>query len=248
VGLFSRYDVFLSYSGAKRDCVLELANDLELRGYKVFVDQQSIEPGSNWKDRLRAAIRGSRTMVVCWSVEAKSSEYVQFEINQAIALGKKVIPWLLDATPLPDMYRDLQGIRGDGHAEVAARLARLLGRSAVRRRVAAGVAGLLLAGSVAGYLSSRPAPAPPTWTFAGEVTDHGAHVAGMTVTWLDAPRADSVFAVTDSDGRYTLVLPGERVPNLRLLFHSGHYCEEVNAATSVERHSLTLDPAKANGC
>jgi hypothetical protein len=91
-------------------------------------------------------------------------------------------------------------------------------------------------------------PPPPTWQFAGEVMDHGAPVEGMTVTWRDAPKAGSVSAVTDRNGRYTLVLPGRRLPTLRLLFHSAHYCEEVNAATSVERYSWTLDPTKANGC
>jgi hypothetical protein len=80
------------------------------------------------------------------------------------------------------------------------------------------------------------------------VTDHGGPVEGMTITWRDAPKAGSVSAVTDRNGRYTLVLPGERVATLRLLFHSAHYCEEVNAGTSVERHSWTLDPTKANGC
>ena len=117
--------------------------------------------------------------------------------------------------------------------------------SASRRRLATGIAGLLLAGPTAGYLATRP---PPTWQFAGELTDHGAPVVGMTVTWLDAPKAGSVSAVTDPNGRYTLVLPGERLPTLRLLFHSADYCEEVNAPTSLPRHSWTLDPAKANGC
>lgn len=248
MGLFSRFDVFLSYSRAQTDRVRPLVESLESRGYKVFFDQQSIEPGSNWKQRMRTAIRQARAMVLCWSVEAKASEYIQFEFNQALGLKKTVIPWLLDTTPLPDMHRDLQGIVDPDHVKVAERLAQSLGWNAARRRLATGIAGLALGGSTAGYLATRPVPPAPTWQFAGEVMDHGAPVEGMTVTWRDAPKAGSVSAVTDRNGRYTLVLPGKRLPTLRLLFHSAHYCEEVNAATSVERYSWTLDPAKANGC
>jgi hypothetical protein len=245
VGLFSRFDVFLSYSRVQTDRVRPLVENLRSRGYKVFFDQESIDPGSNWKQRLRTAIRQSRAMILCWSVEAKASEYIQFEFNQALGLKKTVIPWLMDAAPLSDMHRDLQGIVDPDPAIVADRLARSLGWSAARRRFTTGIAGLVLAGTSAWYIATRPAP---TWQFVGEVMDHGAPVEGMTITWRDAPSAGSVSAVTDRNGRYTLVLPGERQPNLRLLFHSAHYCEEVNAATSVKRHSWTLDPTKANGC
>jgi hypothetical protein len=245
VGLFSSFDVFLSYSRAQTDRVRPLAEKLESRGYRVFFDQQSIEPGSNWKQRLCTAIRQSRAMILCWSVEAKASEYIQFEFNQALGLKKTVIPWMLDATRLPEMHRDLQGIHDPDPGKVADHLAQSLGLSAARRRLTTGITGLVLAGSSVGYFATRPAP---TWQFAGEVMDHGAPVEGMTVTWRDAPSAGSVSAVTDRNGRYTLVLPRERQPNLRLLFHNAHYCEEVNAATSVERHSWTLDPTKTNGC
>jgi hypothetical protein len=248
VGLFSRFDVFISYSRAQTDPVRPLVQSLESRGYRVFFDQQSIEPGSNWKHCLRSAIRQSRAMILCWSVEAQGSEYIQFELHQALALKKPLIPWLLDATPLPDMHRDLQAIVDPDSAKVADRLAQSLGWSAARRRLRAGITGLLLAAVSAGYVATRPAAPPPSWQFPGEVMDHGAPVEGMTITWLDAPSAGSVSAVTDRNGRYMLVLPGERQPNLRLLFHSAHYCEEVNAAASGERHSWTLDPAKANGC
>jgi hypothetical protein len=78
--------------------------------------------------------------------------------------------------------------------------------------------------------------------------DHGAPVEGMTITWLDAPSAGSVSAVTDRNGRYTLVLPGERRPDLRLLFHNAHYCENVNASTSVQPYPLTLNPDNAKVC
>jgi hypothetical protein len=228
VGLFSSFDFFLSYSRAQTDRVRPLVEHLESRGYKVFFDQQSIEPGSNWKQRLRTAIRRSRAMILCWSVEAKASEYIQFEFNQALGLKKTVIPWMLDATPLPDMHRDLQGILDSHPGTVADRLAQMLGWSAARRRLSTGIAGLVLAGSSGGYFATRRAPPPPTWQFAGEVLDHGAPVEGMTITWLDAPLAGSVFAVTDRNGHYTLALPGERRPDLRSLFHNAHYCEYVN--------------------
>ena len=161
MGLFSSFDVFLSYSRAQTDRVRPLVQDLESRGYKVFFDQQSIEPGSNWKERLRGGIRQARAMILCWSVEAKASEYIQFEFNQALGLKKTVIPWLLDRTPLPDMHRDLQGIVEADHAKVADRLAQSLGWSVSRRRLTTGIAGLMLAGSTVGYYATRPAAIAP---------------------------------------------------------------------------------------
>jgi len=71
------YDVFLSY---RRDrLVLEWIVEVEQRlkfwlsqelggnEARIFVDQDCIEIGDRWPDRLRAAVRSSRCMVGIWS-------------------------------------------------------------------------------------------------------------------------------------------------------------------------------------
>ena len=96
-----RYDIFLSYShrdAASIDLFVEAMRD---RGYSVFYDKKSIVVGDAWKRTLAEAIRASRVCILCWSAEARSSEYVSFEYSSAEGLRKPVLPWLLDSTRAP---------------------------------------------------------------------------------------------------------------------------------------------------
>src|ERR1700675_291667 len=95
------YDIFISYSRADGERVRPLVQELRRLGYKVFFDVESISIGERWKLRLDASLRTSRALVLCWSAQAKVSEYVPLEYAKAEGLGKPVLPWLLDETPLP---------------------------------------------------------------------------------------------------------------------------------------------------
>ena len=121
-----RYDVFLSYSRADTDRVAPLRDELRRLGYRVFFDVESIDPASPWRERLRQAIRSSRLLVLCWSENARGSDYIDFEYMQADALHQPICPWLLDKTPLPPML-EAQAIANPSAAEVAARLKPILG-------------------------------------------------------------------------------------------------------------------------
>src|ERR1035441_1276529 len=107
--LWTRYDVFISYSREDLARVQPLVDELRRRGYRAFVDVESIVVGDKWKERLERSIRASRVLVLCWSEHARESEYVHFEYSRAEGLHKAVLPWLLDQTPLPKMM-ELQGI------------------------------------------------------------------------------------------------------------------------------------------
>ncbi len=204
----AKYDVFLSYSRADTERVAPLRDELRRMGYRVFFDVQSIDPGSNWKDRLRRSIRASRTLVLCWSENTRGSEYVTFEYSQAEAFRRPILPWTLDKTPLPTMM-DLQAITKSDPAAAAALLRPALGWPLRRRRAAwmavAAVAVILLGAAAWRWL--HPPPAPP-WDFAGEITDRvtAMPVAGAEVDIL-ANGAVKASAQTDAQGRFDLRLP-----------------------------------------
>jgi adenylate cyclase len=141
--LWTRYDVFMSYAREDLARVQPLVDELRRRGYRAFVDVESIVVGDKWKERLERSIRASRVLVLCWSEHARESEYVHFEYSRAEGLHKAVLPWLLDQTPLPKMM-ELQGISATEATQVAAALQPQLGWTLARRRSLQGLVAALL--------------------------------------------------------------------------------------------------------
>ena len=206
---FRKYDLFMSYSREDSPRVRPLVEALRGSGYRVFFDLESIKVGDQWKRRLEASIRQSKALVLCWSAQAKRSEFVQFEYAKAEGLGKKVLPWLLDETPLPPMLES-QGIVAKEPGTVAAALEAKLGWSLTRRRwIVSGAA--LTAGAGGWMVWPRPLPVapPPKPVFRGHVQDEqGDPVAGAIVS------AKGATATSQSDGTFVLTLassPGDAI-------------------------------------
>jgi len=81
----------------------------------VFFDQDCIEPGEEWEERLHSAIRGAEKIFVFWCTHAQKSRWVKREYVLAIKLDRTVVPILMDGTKLPRplrayQYRDARGI------------------------------------------------------------------------------------------------------------------------------------------
>jgi hypothetical protein len=102
--------VFISYSHADREVVSVAARLLQAGGARVFQDVRDIAFGAPWKEALQEAIAKCERVLVFWSAAAASSEWVEREWRLALALGKRVVPMLLDATPLPEPLGALQGL------------------------------------------------------------------------------------------------------------------------------------------
>jgi hypothetical protein len=203
---WARYDVFLSYSRADAERVEPLCDELRRLGYRVFFDVQSIDPGEQWKLRLELSVRASRTLVLCWSERAHGSDYITFEYSHAQALGKPILPWLLDKTLLPAML-EIQGITNPNAAQVAAALLPKLGWTLARRRKVQAAAAVVVAAAVAVvvWLSLRPAP---PWEFQGVVTDRITRlpIDGVEVD-VKTDQGATYPTHTDAQGRYDLRLP-----------------------------------------
>jgi TIR domain len=202
----------MSYSREDSVRVRPLVEALRALGYRVFFDLESIKVGDLWKRRLESSIRQSRVLVLCWSAQARRSEFVQFEFAKAEGLGKKVLPWLLDDTPLPAMV-EIQGIKKTEPALVATELEEKLGWSLTRRRYMAATAtgATLTAAACVWIVRPKPAspPPPPKPVFRGHVQDERRNpVAGAIVS------ANGASATTQADGKFVLALassPGETI-------------------------------------
>ena len=233
-----RYDVFISYSRQDAAIVLPLVEELRRRGYKVFFDTRSIVVGEQWKQRLAHAVQSSRVLILCWSQHTRDSEYVTFEYSRAEGLGRPVLPWLMDHTPLPKMV-EIHGISGTDAIQAADVFAARIGRrlSTWRMIQAASLACALgLAGFAAWWTHRPPAPLP----FGGRVTDSVTNlpVAGVTVEVTDGNL--HLTTTTGADGRYTVSVPRPEPHYLRLIFSKQGYIGQTPVAVS-PTHDFNTD-------
>jgi hypothetical protein len=92
---------FASYSHADSRLVVPVVALLRSSTALVFLDSDSIPPGTKWRSAIDDAIQDAQILVVFWCRHAQSSKEVTGEYKAAITSGKKVLPLLLDMTPLP---------------------------------------------------------------------------------------------------------------------------------------------------
>jgi hypothetical protein len=114
------YDVFISHSAKDKEFVRRLRTDLEIYGYKVWVDEIYLAVGSELYPELRDAIRHSRFCAVVYSQNSQASPWVERERMFAIGARIPVIPIVLDRASVPDevseqVYADFTEL-SDQHA------------------------------------------------------------------------------------------------------------------------------------
>lgn len=103
--------VFISYSHDDGEAVRRDAELLRAGGVRVFIDVRDIAYGERWRDVLRDSLLRCERVLVFWSAAARVSEWVEREWRFALELGKKIVPTLLDATPLPTELAEFQVVR-----------------------------------------------------------------------------------------------------------------------------------------
>jgi hypothetical protein len=146
---------------------------------------------------------------------------VQFEYSKAESLGKPVMPWLLDDTPLPAMI-EIQAVTIKEPPAVAEALATRIGWTLTRRRwIAAGTGGALGMALIAFLLRPRG------YAFEGEVTDSDS----LPLQEVEVA-AENASTKTDAQGKFRLSLEGPQPEWVRLNFSKeGYQKESRNAAT-----------------
>lgn len=93
--------VFVSYSREDIAFADQLVVTLELAGFAPTIDRVGIHGAEAWQEKLGQLIREADTVVFVLSPASAVSKVCAWEVEQALAMGKRIIPVL--ARPLGDV-------------------------------------------------------------------------------------------------------------------------------------------------
>jgi WD40 repeat protein len=89
-----RMKVFVSYSRDDLAFADQLVMALDDMGYEPLIDRRAINPAEPWQDRLRALLTQCDTVVFVLTSGSLDSDACAWEVREARALGKRMIPVL----------------------------------------------------------------------------------------------------------------------------------------------------------
>ena len=97
----TRSYTFVSHSSKDRAFVQDLAGFFSTAGLDIWVDVEDIADGTTWAKAIQQGVEECQTMIVVWSANARTSEWVEREVLLALRLNKPVFIAQIDDTPLP---------------------------------------------------------------------------------------------------------------------------------------------------
>ncbi len=92
--------IFISYSRKDSEFAKDLKKRLEAADVEVWTDESRLVPGEDWRESIDQAIRDALALIVVITPTAEASKYVTYEWAFAWGIGVKIIPILLESTPL----------------------------------------------------------------------------------------------------------------------------------------------------
>jgi len=110
---------FISYSNKDLDSVIALANELERKGFYIWLDKWYLEPGQDWTRNLEKAIKNAGAFIVILTPNSVDAQAVRNEIVTAQDEGLPIIPVRMKECDVPIQIRALQYIPYDKHHKVA---------------------------------------------------------------------------------------------------------------------------------
>jgi hypothetical protein len=93
-------------------------------GARTFLDQDHVRPGDKLHNKLSDGIEKSNVLLVIWSRNSVSSQWVPKECKIAKELGKPIIPYLLDSSQIPEYLAELVYITAEDAQQNHAQLLR----------------------------------------------------------------------------------------------------------------------------
>lgn len=97
----SRYKIFISYSRKDRRAARQLVGLIHRSPHEVWIDESGIDPGEGFPEKIIETIDQADFVMLLWSKNSRESRWVEREWNYAYKESKKILPLLLDKTPLP---------------------------------------------------------------------------------------------------------------------------------------------------
>jgi hypothetical protein len=95
--------IFISYAREDISFVKQLEKKLKASDVDLWVDYCNVLPGDIITERVNEALEQCNTMLLVWSDSAKKSFWVNIEWGSAISVHKRIIPCVLDKTPIPPL-------------------------------------------------------------------------------------------------------------------------------------------------
>ncbi|MEW6665433.1 MAG: toll/interleukin-1 receptor domain-containing protein [Thermodesulfobacteriota bacterium] len=105
----------MSHNKADKNVARLIAAQLVLTGIEVWLDEWEIQAGDSIPGKLNEGLSAFDAFILLWSTRASRSNWVRQELHSAImhAIEKgsaKIVPCLLDGTPLPPLISDRRAI------------------------------------------------------------------------------------------------------------------------------------------
>jgi hypothetical protein len=134
--------IFLSHNSADKEYVRRLAAAVALAGARVWFDEWEVRPGDSIPGAINEGLSAFDTFALVWSEAAAMSRWVETEMQAAVTRwvaepSVRLVPVVMDATPLPPILRPICYIDGtDGdHLRVARQLLGIESATAFRMAV-----------------------------------------------------------------------------------------------------------------
>lgn len=96
--------VFVSYAHDDFEFADILRDELKTAGFDVWIDEERLTAGENWREEIDDAIHNCFALVLVLTPTALASKYVQHEWSFAWGAGKKIIPVLRKAVKKEMMH------------------------------------------------------------------------------------------------------------------------------------------------
>ncbi len=113
---------FICHNKANKDVAREIGLFLVSEGIDVWFDEWKIEYGESVPEKISEGLLFTTHLLLFWSKDAEKSEWVKRELNSTLSRvlhskNVKIIPILLDNTPIPQIISDLKYYRYKGGNE-----------------------------------------------------------------------------------------------------------------------------------
>jgi predicted regulator of Ras-like GTPase activity (Roadblock/LC7/MglB family) len=99
--------IFISYSRKDVDMMRQIDKALRMKGIKTWTDDQLVPGTSQWKTAIEKGIEEASAVVVLMSPDAKSSEWIDRELEYARMRQMAIIPLLVRGDPVSSVPFEL---------------------------------------------------------------------------------------------------------------------------------------------
>lgn len=113
--------IFISYSSKDVKIADKIVSFIESNGYLCWIAPRNIEPGHDYTDCINSAIKNCCGVVLVFSEQSLSSQFVKKELGLAVHFNKSIIPYKIADFKVDDGYffllNNVQWIEASGRVE-----------------------------------------------------------------------------------------------------------------------------------